>query len=289
LNLALCRPIFSPTEFVQIKGRGTRKHDFTNELRGEALKQSFSSKNTAKTTYKLFDFFANCEYFENEFNYDEIIALPSGKGTGEGGGEPPPPPPPGEGYIHSEQDSLTHFVASAVGEHGMKVDRMLYARFEAAVKQNTFLETLVKADDMGQAVHYVTTELFDKPNDYLNLDKLRRGIDTDRRVDLSEILQVIFGLQPRHKTADEVLFEEAAKYLQTHQIADPKAARAVVNYFKAYCTNSIVRDILDNKTYGLLNTNSIFNQNDLLALPPIDRERLPNFIKDYVPLNQFFK
>ena len=25
-----------------------------------------------------------------------------------------------------------------------------------------------------QAVNYITTELFDKPNDYVNLDKLRR-------------------------------------------------------------------------------------------------------------------
>ncbi len=292
LNLALCRPIFSPTEFVQIKGRGTRKHDFTGELRDETVKQNLQSqsgKTTAKTTYKLFDFFANCEYFEETFNYDEIIALPSGKGAGEGGGEPPPPPPPFEGYIHSGQDSLTNFVASPVGEHGMKVDRMLYASFEAAVKQNTFLETLVKADDMGQAVHYVTTELFDKPNDYLNLDKLRRGIDTDRRVDLPEILQVIFGIQPRHKTTDEVLFDEAGKYLQIHQISEPHVAKAVGNYFKAYCTSGAVRDILDSKRFAELATTPAFTRQDLLALPPLDRERLPNYIKDYVPLNQFLK
>jgi hypothetical protein len=28
LNIGLFRPIFSPTDFIQIKGRGTRKHDF---------------------------------------------------------------------------------------------------------------------------------------------------------------------------------------------------------------------------------------------------------------------
>ena len=28
LNIGLLRPIFSPTDFIQIKGRGTRKHDF---------------------------------------------------------------------------------------------------------------------------------------------------------------------------------------------------------------------------------------------------------------------
>ena len=30
-----------------------------------------------KTTFKLFDFFANCEYFETEFNYDEVLKLPA--------------------------------------------------------------------------------------------------------------------------------------------------------------------------------------------------------------------
>ena len=34
LNLALFRPIFSPTDFIQIKGRGTRKHNFLEELFG---------------------------------------------------------------------------------------------------------------------------------------------------------------------------------------------------------------------------------------------------------------
>jgi hypothetical protein len=38
LNLGLMRPIFSPSDFVQIKGRGTRKHDFREQLFDEALK-----------------------------------------------------------------------------------------------------------------------------------------------------------------------------------------------------------------------------------------------------------
>ena len=32
LNLGLFRPIFSPTDFVQIKGRGTRQHNFLEQL-----------------------------------------------------------------------------------------------------------------------------------------------------------------------------------------------------------------------------------------------------------------
>ena len=40
LNIALMRPVFSPTDFVQIKGRGTRKwtfeyNDYENEPMAE--------------------------------------------------------------------------------------------------------------------------------------------------------------------------------------------------------------------------------------------------------------
>ena len=71
LNLGLFRPIFSPTDFIQIKGRGTRKHNFLEQLFDNDLKESI--KESYKTSYKLFDFFANCEYFEEEFKYDEIL------------------------------------------------------------------------------------------------------------------------------------------------------------------------------------------------------------------------
>ena len=66
LNLEMFRPIFSPTDFIQIKGRGTRKHNFLDELGDTSLKEDI--KSAEKTAYKLFDFFANCQYFEEEFN-----------------------------------------------------------------------------------------------------------------------------------------------------------------------------------------------------------------------------
>ncbi|MBP6261465.1 MAG: DEAD/DEAH box helicase family protein, partial [Chromatiaceae bacterium] len=65
LNLGLFRPIFSPTDFIQIKGRGTRKHNFLDQLFDEGIKDGVLQPE--KTTFKLFDFFATCEYFETEF------------------------------------------------------------------------------------------------------------------------------------------------------------------------------------------------------------------------------
>ena len=74
LNLGLFRPIFSPTDFIQIKGRGTRKHNFLEQLFDD---EPQSGRDTAaEDRFKLFDFFANCEYFEEDFNYDEVLKLP---------------------------------------------------------------------------------------------------------------------------------------------------------------------------------------------------------------------
>ncbi|MCO6582578.1 restriction endonuclease subunit R, partial [Escherichia coli] len=89
LNLALMRPVYSPSDFVQIKGRGTRKHNFLEQLFEEELKPLVNEPE--KSRFKFFDFFANCEYFEEKFDYDEVLKLPARSSEGEGqGGEPPP-------------------------------------------------------------------------------------------------------------------------------------------------------------------------------------------------------
>jgi len=81
LNLCLMRPIFSPTDFIQIKGRGTRKYTFSyKDADNEQIKAE-------KETFKLFDFFANCEYFEEKYNYDQVLKLPIKTRSGTGGGE----------------------------------------------------------------------------------------------------------------------------------------------------------------------------------------------------------
>ena len=89
LNLGLFRPIFSPTDFIQIKGRGTRTHNFLDQLFDDSLKAGV--REPMKKAFKLFDFFATCEYFEKDFNYDEVLKLPAptGKGSEHIGGTGP--------------------------------------------------------------------------------------------------------------------------------------------------------------------------------------------------------
>ena len=166
LNLGLFRPIFSPTDFIQIKGRGTRKHDFLEQVFDESLKAGVL--HPSKTAYKLFDFFANCEYFEEEFNYDEELKLPkfASKGGGEG-----PPPPPGTTYEHLGADLLASMQIEQITADGMKIDRMFFQRFEDKVRENETIATAVEAGQWDRVLDYVNREMFDKPEDYYTLEK----------------------------------------------------------------------------------------------------------------------
>ena len=284
LNLGLFRPIFSPTDFIQIKGRGTRKHNFLEQLFDDDHKEIV--KEPHKTSYKLFDFFANCEYFEEEFNYDEILMLPKPKGRGsENGGAGPVVQV--ETYEHLGGDIVASLRVEQITAEGMKIDRMFYEKFEDTIRENATIVDAVEAGQWDRVIDYVNREVFDKPNEFYTLDKLRKAAAVDRRLGLREILEKIFGLIPRFKTKDELLEEEFSKFVADYKPEEAKAIPALKNYFKAYVTSDQIRHIIETKHYTDLATNPIFSTHDLRAVPEQYRTLIPNYIKDYVSLNQF--
>ena len=104
----------------------------------------------------------------------------------------------------------------------MKIDRMFFDRFAGMVRNN---ETIAKAVEAGQWDHvidYVNRRVFDKPEEYYNLRKLRKAAAVDRRLTLREILEKVFGLIPHFKSKDELLEEEFAKFVADHK---PEEAR----------------------------------------------------------------
>lgn len=285
LNLGLFRPIFSPTDFIQIKGRGTRKHDFLEQLFDDQIRADVTQPQ--KTSFKLFDFFANCEYFETEFNYDEVLKLPrpTGGPREETGGTGPTEY---EGtYEHLGADILASIQEETIGTEGMKIDRMFFERFEDAVRENELIATAVEAGQWDRVVDYVNREVFNKPEEYYSLDKLRRAAAVDRRLTLREILEKIFGLIPRFKSKDELLEEEFAKFVADHVPETPATIPAIKQYFKAYVTSGRVRDIIDQRQFIDLATNPVFSTRDFRAVPEKFRTLVPEYIKDYVSLNQF--
>ena len=282
LNLGLFRPIFSPTDFVQIKGRGTRKHDFRDGLLDDSLKDSVSDPQ--KTSFKLFDFFGNCEYFEAEFNYDEVLKLPRPGGIG--GADTGPVEVDGT-YEHLGADIIASVREETIGYEGMKVDRMLFEKFGDTVRKDETLADAVMAGQWDRVIDYVNQEIFDKPEEYYTLKKLRQAATVDRRLTLREILEKVFGLIPDFKSKDELLEEEFAKFVSDCKPGEADAIPAIKNYFKAYATSNQVRDIIDGKRFAELATNPSFSTGDFSAVPDKYRNLIPEYVKDYVSLNQF--
>jgi type I restriction enzyme, R subunit len=284
LNLGMFRPIFSPTDFIQIKGRGTRRHNFLEQLFDDTIRESVVQPQ--KNAFKLFDFFANCEYFEEEYNYDEILRLPRPQGNAGDGGGGGPTVLPGT-YEHLGSDILSMIKEEAIGPEGMKIDRMFFEKFGNSVRENDFIAKSVESGQWDRVIDYVNREVFDKPEEYYNLDKLRKAAAVDRRLTLREILEKIFGLIPGFKSKDELLEEEFAKFVADYKPEEVEAIPAIKNYFKAYVTSGQVRQIIESKQFTDLATNPIFSTSDFKAVPPKYRNIIPEYIKDYVSLNQF--
>jgi len=283
LNLALMRPVFSPADFVQIKGRGTRKHDFSANLFDPALKDELTQPH--KTHYKLFDFFANCEYFEEKFVYDEILKLPRPRSA-----SPPtafPPDPVGGLYENAAPDPLALIRETAIGLEGMKIDRMLFQKFEEKVTGDAAVTALVEDDRWELAANYVMENLLDRPTEFFTLEKLRKAAGIDRRLGLREILEKAFGRISRFKSKEELLEDEFEKFVLTNQVTDAAHLSSLRYFFKAYATDGHLREILDTGELTRLNTNATLGMTDYKAVPEPWRKRIPEYIKDYVSLNMF--
>ena len=284
LNLGLFRPIFSPTDFIQIKGRGTRTHNFLDQLFDDTLRDSVLRPQ--KSAFKLFDFFANCEYFEEKYCYDEVLKLPRSKGKGgDGGGDGPVVV--GGTYEHLGADILASIKEEKIGFEGMKIDRMFFEKFEDTVRENETIARAVEAGQWDRVIDYVNRDILNKPEEYYTLDKLRKAAAVDRRLTLREILEKVFGLIPRFKSKDELLEEEFAKFVADAKPEEAEAIPAIKAYFKAYVTSDQVRHIIESRQFTDLATNPVFSTRDYRAVPEKYRILIPEYVKDYVPLNQF--
>lgn len=273
LNIALMRPVFSPSDFVQIKGRGTRKWTF------EYNNYADVDEKIDKTQFKFFDFFATCEYFENEFDYDEKIKLP--KGTSDGGGpEGPDEPPIKLGVVDlATSDQIKSLEESAEGVI-MRIDR---EGFKTAVSQdvlaNETLSALWKNGDISAAEEYVKTHVFDKPKNFLNLERVRKIFNVDRRISVKEFLEVAFGEKDSFEMKDDLLESEWEKFMEIHMV-DQEHYQPVKNFFKAFITDVEVRDIVKSKQLARFHHCASFDFSDYERLNGF-KSIVPQYVYDY--------
>jgi type I restriction enzyme R subunit len=273
LNIALMRPVFSPSDFVQMKGRGTRKwtFDFDNYVDTEL---SFD-----KDRFKFFDFFATCEYFENDFDYDEKIKLPK-PATNLGGGPIDTGGPHISGEINlSAADQIKTLTESPEGVI-MRIDREGFKTAMAEdVTGNEVLAALWRNGDIQGAEDYVKTHVLDKPKNYLNLERIRKVFNIDRRISVKEFLEVAFGDKDGFEMKDDLLESEWEKFMEIHTVDMPHY-QPVKNFFKAFIVDSEVRDIIKSKQLARFHTCASFDFSDYERLNGF-KNIVPQYVNDY--------
>jgi type I restriction enzyme R subunit len=281
LNLCLMRPIFSPTDFIQIKGRGTRLWKFTlSDGSGTPVVRT-------KERFKLFDFFANCEYFEQKYNYDEVLKLPRVGISKEPGSEPIFIDGGASEFTIYNPDPLKHLTQTPVGLEGMKVDWKLFEKARDTIRADVEIERAMSDDRLDLAASLARDHFENRPELYLTLEKLKEAEKLDRRLTWREVVERIFGRIDHFRTKDELLDDEYANFIAvTPNKPNALQAAAIRNFMKAYITDPHIRAVIESKDYGQLVTNPKVNMQDLKDLNGY-LTAIPEYVKDYVALNTY--
>ncbi len=195
LNIVLARPIASPTTYIQIKGRGTRKYTFPD--------------GTEKTQFLVHDFCEVVKYFEEKYDFDAPVPVSGPTGTGGGSTPPPPPPPPAEVQIYDGVDEMAFTEMLEVGPEGEKVDRLVYiSKWERVVQDivanNPELAEKIKVGNDEEVEEFMRENIFDKPTEFFNERNLSRAYKVF--ADLMDYVKAALGTQ-QLPTREEQLME----------------------------------------------------------------------------------
>ena len=284
LNVALARPIFSPTDFIQIKGRGTRLFTFKH---GEGASQ----RTAKKDGFALFDFFANCEYFEEDFDYDQKLSLPKG--------------PPEEGGAVAAVAAASASTISPTPRltrwRRLSAKRLAFsgcgltARCIASVSRNRparpspvtpfcARHTMMRTGPPSRSASAVCCSRSRKSSGIC--PKLQEVYKTDRLPSLREILARVFGLIPEIPTRSQLADEAFERFVAT-QPTNAVHSRELKVVFVAFLLDEGSRFLLQEGKFAELRARDASLYGSLSRLEPQEREALIGYLQSNVHLSEF--
>jgi type I restriction enzyme R subunit len=278
LNICMMRPIYSPSEFIQMKGRGTRKCDFSQSWMTQS--EIPDHIEPQKEQFLLFDFFGNYDYFEKDFDYDEVLKLPSRPSEPT---EPPAEPPNIDEAVSTAPDPLADLKKILISNQGMKIDRNLYRSFKKKVTDDAIIKGLVSQQNFDEAETYLKDEVLDKPNEFFTIEKIRKSLGLDRQLTVPELLLHVFGHIDHIPSQRECLDEEFDK-LDKAINPDDSIYSNVKEFFEAYAVDDGFRYIIDSKKFAEL---SVHPSGDAFRKLPLElKQGIPLYIKENVNLER---
>jgi len=279
LNICLMRPVYSPSEFIQMKGRGTRKNDFRfHWISDNEIPQDINSQ---KEEFLLFDFMGNYEYFEKDFDYDDILELPK---------KPSIPVDTGDDD-DEDYDDVTIDILDPMklieeirlGNQGMRIDRDLYPSFKRDIQSNQTIKEMVENLKFDDAEQYLIDNVLDKPQEFYTLDKLKKSLELDRKLTVSELLLYAFDHIDKIKTRKECIEEEFEKFDDKFHTSEDDFYDTK-QFFESYILDKDYRDIIDSKRFAELNVHP--SGQAFKNIPQEFREQIPLYVKENVDMKR---
>ena len=208
LHIVMCRKIFSPILYQQIRGRGTR-----------------TAPHIGKKQFVIYDFFRNHQYFNDDGT--EITV----NGGGGGGGGKPPGPPRELIELGLKDEWLEAVTYVEVGPDGERVDKREYqTRWEQVIRQQLADDPLVKkvreekpltSEEEDQLARHLNT-----PENYFNEDNLRRAYRQPGG-NLVDFIRAALGTL-KIKTREEQITENFQAWLITKNFRPDQAEYLVL-------------------------------------------------------------
>ncbi len=207
LHLVLCRKIFSPILYQQIRGRGTR-----------------TAPHIGKKRFVIYDFFRNHEYFND--SETDIFEGPAGAGGGAGGKPRPPGGPTELVELGIQDDWLDALAYVEVGPNGERVDKKVYISnweetIRAAVKDDPLLQKIKSNEPLSEQEEHRLAEQLNRPENYFNEENLRLAY---RRAagNIVEFIRHALGLK-KLKTKEEEINENFQAWLVSKNVTPEQA------------------------------------------------------------------
>ena len=207
LHLVLCRKIFSPILYQQIRGRGTR-----------------TAPHIGKKRFVIYDFFRNHEYFN-----DSETDIFEGPGTAGGGGSAKPRPPGTRAELVElgiQDDWLDALAYVEVGPNGERVDKKSYISnweeaIRGAVEDDPIIRKIKDSEPLTEQEEHRLAEQLNRPENYFNEENLRLAY---RRAagNIIQFIRHALGLE-KLKTKEEEITENFQAWLVSRNLTPEQA------------------------------------------------------------------
>jgi type I site-specific restriction endonuclease len=236
LNLGFFRPVFSPSMYIQMKGRGTRLFDFT-----------INGKKYPKKNFYILDFCGVAEYFDEKYDYDKPLVLQINSSEKENlitnDGK--------EFNSTNDKETSKQNVSNLlpiwkgidlvvdkelveVGSKGQKVDYMTFrGEFEKELhtinRSNDDFKKAINEENLERIDEIIKEEIFDKAEMYFNKKRLNQAYDLP--IDVPSLtMNILKGENLPSKTEIIQNVTDDISYRNQLSFNDKKILQSIITY-----------------------------------------------------------